>query len=134
MTSREYLGSVAVVLILFQGTILAAAGSPGGDPEWERTVKAAEQEGQVVVYKLGPDAEWHAFQKKFPKIKLTLVSGGGAENLQLIMAERRAGKFLGDVVRLGGGTATTLLKAQALDPIPGALVLPEVKDASKWFE
>jgi iron(III) transport system substrate-binding protein len=133
MVSAKYLGIIAVTFILLQGTVLAAV-SPGGDSEWERTVKAAEQEGQVVVYKLGPDAEWHAFQKKFPKIKLILVSGGGAENLQRIMTERRAGKFLGDVVRLGGGTATTLLKAQALDPMPPSLILPEVKDASKWFE
>jgi ABC-type Fe3+ transport system substrate-binding protein len=50
------------------------------------------------------------------------------------MAERRAGKFVADVVRLGGGTSTSLYKAKALDPLPPALILPEVKDTSKWFE
>ena len=134
MISPKYLGIVAVILILLQGTILGAAVSSGGDPDWERTVKAAEQEGQVVVYKIGQDAEWHAFQKRFPKIKLVLVPGRAAQILPRLMAERRAGKFLADIVRLGGGTSTSLLKAQALDPIGSSFILPEVKDTSKWFE
>jgi iron(III) transport system substrate-binding protein len=126
--------TAVVLLAMLHGTILAAAVSPSGDSDWERTVKAADQEGQVTVYKLGTDAEFHAFQKRFSKIKLNLVTGSGSQNLQRIMAERRAGKFLADVVRLGGGTANTLLKAQALDPINSALIMPEVKDTSKWFE
>ena len=124
---------IALLLCLLYVPALGAESGLGGD-EWERTVKAAEQEGQVAVYKVGPDAEWQAFQKRFPKIKLVLVATNAAQILQRIMAERRAGKFLADVVRLGGGTTTTLLKAQALDPLPGAFVMPEVKDTSKWFE
>jgi ABC-type Fe3+ transport system substrate-binding protein len=104
------------------------------DSEWERTVKAAEQEGQVVVYKISSDSEWHAFQKKYPRIKVNLVQATAAQHLQRLLAERRAGKFLADVVRLGGGTSTSLYKAKALDPIGAAFMLPEVKDASKWFE
>jgi iron(III) transport system substrate-binding protein len=125
------------IVILWIGILHApafAAGADSGSDEWERTVKAAEQEGQVTVYKIGPDGEWNAFQKRFPKIKLVLVSNRASQLLQRIMAERRAGKFLADVVRLGGGTTHTLLKAQALDPLPPAFILPEVKDASKWFE
>jgi len=134
MISPKYLAAVILFLFLLQGTILAGEGSVGGDAGWERTVRAAEQEGQVVVYTIGQEAEWHAFQKRFPKIKLVLVPGRAAQVLQRIMAERRAGKFLADVVRLGGGTATSLLKAQALDPVASSLILPEVKDTSKWFE
>ena len=51
----------------------ATAAEIAWEVEWERTVKAAEQEGQVVVYKIAHDAEWHAFQKKYPKIKVNLV-------------------------------------------------------------
>lgn len=127
------LAATSLLTILLHGTSFAAAVSSAGD-EWERTVKAAEQEGQVTVYKLGTDAEFHAFQKRYPKIKLNLVAGSGSQNLQRIMAERRAGKYLVDVIRLGGGTAMTLLNAKALDPITGALIMPEVKDPSKWFE
>ena len=104
------------------------------ETEWARTVKAAEEEGQVVVYKIAGDAEWHAFQKRFPRIKVKLVPGAASEILKRMMAERRGGKFLADVVRLGGGTSTTLAKAKALEPIASAFILPEVKDPSRWFE
>jgi iron(III) transport system substrate-binding protein len=75
-----------------------------------------------------------ARQKKFPKIKVVLISGAAAQIQQRLMAERRAGKFLADVVRLGGGTTTSLYKARALDPIIPALILRKVSDPSKWFE
>jgi ABC-type Fe3+ transport system substrate-binding protein len=113
---------------------LAVEAPTAWEGEWERTVKAAEQEGQVVVYKIANDSEWHAFQKRFPKIKVVLIPGNAAQILQRLMAERRAGKFLADVVRLGGGTSTSLYKAKALDPISSAFVLPEVSDPTKWFE
>ena len=111
-----------------------AAAESGWGVEWERTVKAAEQEGEVTVYKIAHDAEWQAFQKRFPKIQVNLVPGSAAQIQQRILAERRAGKFLADVVRLGGGTSTSLYKAKALDPIGPALILAEVKDVSKWLD
>jgi len=112
----------------------ATAAESGSETEWERTVKAAEQEGQVIVYKIAHDSEWQAFQKKFPKIKVVLIQGNAAQIQQRLLAERRAGKFLADVVRLGGGTSTSLYKAKALDPIGPALILSEVKDVSKWLD
>jgi iron(III) transport system substrate-binding protein len=112
----------------------ATAAEIAWEVEWERTVKAAEQEGQVTVYKIAHDAEWHAFRKKFPKIQVNLVPGNAAQIQQRILAERRAGQFLADVVRLGGGTSTSLYKAKALDPIGPALILSEVKDVSKWLD
>jgi iron(III) transport system substrate-binding protein len=134
MISVKWLAASLLLLFVFEQAAPAAELGAGADLEWERTVKAAEQEGQLTVYKIGPEGEWHAFQKRFPKIKLTLVPGSAAQILPRIMAERRGGKFLPDIVRLGGGTSTTLLKAQALDPLPAAFILPEVKDTSKWFE
>jgi ABC-type glycerol-3-phosphate transport system substrate-binding protein len=127
------LAALSLFTFLLHGTSFAAAVGSAGD-EWERTVKAAEQEGQVTVYKLATDAEFLAFQKRYPKIKLNLVTGSGSQILQRIMAERRAGKYLADVVRTGGGTAMTMLHAKAFDPIPPALIMPEVKDVSKWFD
>lgn len=121
------------VLLIF-GTSPASAAEVSWESEWERTVKAAEQEGQVVIYKISGDSEWQAFQKKFPKIKVVLVPGGAAQIQQRLLAERRAGKFLADVVRLGGGTMTTLYKAKALDPITPVFILPEIKDTSKWLD
>jgi iron(III) transport system substrate-binding protein len=111
-----------------------AAGEISSEAEWQRTIKAAEEEGEVVVYKLRSDIDWHPFQQKFPKIKLVLAPAPAAQVLQRIMAERRAEKYLADVVMVGGGTSTSLVKAKALDPIASAFVLPEVKDQALWFE
>jgi iron(III) transport system substrate-binding protein len=124
---------IVLMLHLFLRSQATAAES-GSETEWERTVKAAEQEGQVIVYKIAHDSEWQAFQKKFPKIKVVLIQGNAAQIQQRLLAERRAGKFLADVVRLGGGTSTSLYKAKALDPIGPALILSEVKDVSKWLD
>ncbi len=112
----------------------AIAADTSWDAEWARTVKAAEQEGQVVIYKISGDTEWLAFQQKYPKIKVVLVPGNAAQIQQRILAERRAGKYLADMVRLGGGTTTVLFKAKALDPIAPTFILPEVKDTSKWLD
>lgn len=125
--------SLFAVLIIFPaGNGVTAEVS--WETEWERTVKAAEQEGQVVVYKISGDTEWHAFQKRYPKIKVVLVPGSAAQIQQRLLAERRAGKYLADVVRLGGGTTTALFKAKALDPLNSTLILPEIKDAAKWLD
>ncbi|HEX2226640.1 MAG TPA: ABC transporter substrate-binding protein, partial [Candidatus Binatia bacterium] len=50
-------------------------------------------------------------------------------------AERRAGKFLADVVSAGGVTTYQQLHvAKVFDPIKPALLLPEITDTSKWYE
>jgi iron(III) transport system substrate-binding protein len=132
---RELIQYLAILLVLAGSERgLGAEAVSGSEQDWERAVKAAEQEEQVVVYKIAHDSEWQAFQKKFPKIKVVLIQGNAAQIQQRLLAERRAGKFLADVVRLGGGTSTSLYKAKALDPIHPALMLAEVKDVSKWFD
>ncbi len=122
------------LLPLLGGAAQGGEATVSSSAEWERLIKAAEQEGQVNIYAISQEDEWQAFQRRFPKIKVVLVHGNASQTLQRIMAERRAGKFVADVVRLGGGTSTSLYQAKALDPLPPALVLPEVKDPSKWFE
>jgi iron(III) transport system substrate-binding protein len=105
--------------------------------EWENTVKAAEQEGQLVIYALSEIGDVFAkggFQKKFPKIKLSIAGARGGEHVSRIMAERRAGKFLADVADLGNTSPYTLYQSKVLDPIVSAFVLPEVKDPAKWWQ
>ncbi|MGH7830458.1 MAG: ABC transporter substrate-binding protein [Candidatus Binatia bacterium] len=126
-----------VGLLLFLGNpsrIFAADPALAWETEWERTVRAAEQEGQLVYYKLRTGVEYEAFQKKYPKIKVMAESGRASQLLQRITAERRAGKYLADVIRVGGGSFGTLVNAKIVDPIAPALILPEVIDPSKWFE
>jgi len=115
----------------------AAEVKPSWQEEWERTVKAAEQEGQVVLYSLSETGDAIAntgFQKKFSKIKISVVTARGGEHVSRIMAERRAGKFLADLGNLGNTSPYTLYQNKSLDPIASAFILPEVKDESKWWE
>jgi hypothetical protein len=51
----------------------AAESKPAWQTEWERTVKAAEEEGQLTVYIAGYGAliDSGVFQKAYPKIKVT---------------------------------------------------------------
>jgi iron(III) transport system substrate-binding protein len=102
--------------------------------EWERIVKAAEQEGELSFYTLGEYGFLPEFEKKFPRIKVNVVSGRGNDLLSRIMTERRAGKYLADVARIGNTSPYSLYQAKALQPITSALVLPEVRDESKWWQ
>lgn len=114
-----------------------AGEAPNWQVEWNRTVRAAEQEGQVSVSIGGYGAivESGAFQKAYPKIKINYITGAGTDLSARYIAERRAGKYLLDVYN-GGGVSLyrVLYLGKALDPIRPALVLPEVADAAKWFE
>jgi iron(III) transport system substrate-binding protein len=115
----------------------SAESPPAWQAEWERTVKAAEAEGQLTVYISGysPIIEAGVFQKAFPKIKVTIVPGTGSQLAPRIVAERRGEKFLADVYN-GGGTSLyqVLYSGKMLEPIRPALMLPEVTDTSKWWE
>src|SRR4029077_7633047 len=63
-----------------------------------------------------------------------LLSGTGAQIVTRIMAERRSGKYLADVVGLGSSNYRILhLQAKCLEPIQPALMLPEVVDPSLWY-
>jgi iron(III) transport system substrate-binding protein len=124
--------AIAILHAAFAGEIRA----PWQD-EWDKTVKAGEQEGQVVLYSLSEIGDAIAntgFQKKFPKIKISVVTARGGEHVSRIMAERRAGKFLADLGNLGNTSPYTLYQSKALDPVASAFIVPEVKDESKWWQ
>jgi ABC-type Fe3+ transport system substrate-binding protein len=107
--------------------------------EWEKTVAAAEKEGQVTpyIFDQGPVTVEvvQAFERAFPKIKVNQLRGRGSDLGPRIVAERRAGKYLADLFTGGKGTAhATLYIGQVLTPIKPLLLLPEVVDESKWWQ
>ena len=123
--------------LLIRHAVLAGEVRASWQDEWDRTVKAAEQEGQVVLYSLSEIGDAIAntsFHKKFPKIKISVVTARGGEHVSRLMAERRAGKFLADLGNLGNTSPYTLYQSKTLDPIASAFILPEVKDESKWWQ
>ena len=106
----------------------------GWKEEWEKTLEAAKQEGQITIYAFGGGTllpiEAGVFQKRFPEIKVVTIAGNPVPR---ILTERRAGKYLADVAVGGATTPWTLYKAKALDSIKDAMILPEVRDESKWW-
>ncbi|MBM4261400.1 MAG: extracellular solute-binding protein [Deltaproteobacteria bacterium] len=103
--------------------------------DWEQAKQAAAKEGEVVLY--GPHLPffgkiWEQFQKAYPGIKITSEPGRGSDHLKRVLAERRAGIYKVDLV-MGGGNVLHGFPANALDPIPPVLLLPEVTRESAWF-
>ena len=116
---------------------IAAESRPAWQVEWEKTVKAAEDEGALVIYmtQAFEPVFRETFQKKYPKIKVTLVTGRGPDLSQRVMSERRGGKYITDLYVSGNITPLTVFhRAKILDPIKPLLLLPEVLDMSAWYE
>ena len=128
---------VMIILPTVQTSVYGADPKSAWQAEWDRTVRAAEQEGQVVVSIGGYGAiiDSGVFQKTYPKIKVTSITGAGTDLTTRITAERRAGKYLLDVYNGGGNSLFQVLYVgKMLDPIKPALILPEVLDTTKWWE
>lgn len=103
--------------------------------QWENTVELAKKEGEIQVY--GPHDPiylpiWGKFQSVYPQIKFKFVPGRGADLAQRISAERRAEKYLVDLL-MGGPTISVSLPPGTFAPIQPLVILPEVKDESAWW-
>lgn len=105
--------------------------------EWEKSLAAAEKEGEVTIYgqaRRGVAKAIESFSSTYPRIKLNFTGGSGSDLAKKIMAEKRAGKHLVDIAVGGGGTMVLVyFKAGILEPIPPVLILPEVRDESYWW-
>src|SRR5437016_2727911 len=116
---------------------IAADSRPAWQAEWEKTVKAAEEEGALVIYmtQAFEPVFRDTFQKKFPKIKVTMATGRGPELSQRVMSERRAEKFAVDLYISGNISPLTVFhRAKILEPVKPLLLLPEVLDTAAWYE
>ena len=128
-----FVSSIAIV------TDAVFAAESSAQAEWERTVAAAKKEGKLSLYLYQGDGELESvaqtFQKKYPEVAVTTVTGRGNLLGPRILTERRAGKYLADVY-IGGPTTpyTVFYPAKILEPIRNALILSEVVDESKWWE
>ncbi len=126
--------AIGLMFSFCPGPAASADDKKGWPAAWERMRAAAEKEGEVAFYTLGDYSYVKEFEKQFPKVKVKLVPGRGNELLSRIMAERRAGKYLADVARIGNTSPYSLYRAKALQPIASAFILPEVKDETKWWQ
>jgi ABC-type Fe3+ transport system substrate-binding protein len=114
----------------------AAESKSSWETDWRRTIEAAKKEGQLTIsHTRGPfDLVFADFSKRHPGIKVVSISGRGGDLISRIMAERRAEKYMTDLYLGSSGTPMDILyPAKALEPIRTFMILPEVKDQSKWF-
>jgi iron(III) transport system substrate-binding protein len=129
-----FICALSVCVVTFADSVGAQA---GWKEDWEKTLRGAEAEGQLTLYGCcyEYDRILERFKKQYPKIKVTTVLGAGGQLGARVLAERRGEKYLPDVFSAGANTIHDVLyKAQALEPIKSTLTLPEVVEASKWYE
>jgi len=133
---------IVVALVILQLQLcprleLEAAEKTAGQLDWDKTLQAAKQEAQIVIYAaMGPyhPQIFTEFQKDYPEIKATIIHGNSSRISPRLLAERRAGKYLADVY-LGGPTSLySFYQNKLFDPLAPLLVLPEVIDTSLWWE
>lgn len=108
----------------------------GTEQQWQQTVDDAKKEGRVTVYTaLGPDVRLlvaKSFAKKFG-FEPEFVLGMGAETVEKVLAEQRAGLHIADVFIQGAGSLLSYFKPNGLlRPIEPALILPEVVQPGAW--
>ena len=133
---RKLARACGLFLWLWLSTAHAAESKSGWESEWSRTLAAAKKEGQLTIsHTRGPfDQVFADFSKRHPGIKIVSIAGRGGDLIARIMAERRAEKYVTDIYLGSSGTPMDVLHpAKALEPVPNFMILPEVKDQSKWF-
>src|SRR4029078_344245 len=78
--ARSFVISIGLLVLIVRPNV-AAQVNTSRQQEWEQTVRAAEKEGQVTVSIGGYGAiiDSGVFQKAFPKIKITSITGAGTD-------------------------------------------------------
>ena len=132
----ENLKWFAVAVVVFTAAVVSAGDAPRWKEDWQKTIEAAKKEGQLSLY--GGQEITHpdilaAFNKEFPFIKVVSTAGRAADLMARIVAERRADKYVADLMASGPNGPRMLYLAKVLDPIAPALILPEVADVSRWY-
>ncbi len=112
------------------------AAPTGFEAEWEALIKAAQDEGRLVMAGGGSSVDvrqyYEAFSEKFG-IKTVVSGGNGTAQANRILAEQAAGRYEVDLVHAGNTTIKSRLGPRALQPIETWLFHPEVVDQSLWY-
>ena len=105
--------------------------------EWEKVVEAGRKEGKVVA-SIPPSAELRKLMElTFPKrygIRVEFVPARGGAIIRRMVDEAKAGVQYFDL-HIGGteSVITGLLPENVLEPVEPFFILPEVKDAKRWW-
>ena len=138
VSQKHSLRFVASIVATFTAFLIPSVSLAQTDwkKQWDATVEAGRKEGEVVIY--GPHNPayqqiWAIFQKSYPEVKFNFVPGKGSDHAQRIVAERRAGKYLADLI-MGGSSTYAAFAPGTLEPLKPLLILPDVNDSNNWFD
>lgn len=133
---RDIAVSLFVALAFVSTSIATTLAADDWKARWDKIVAAAEKEGEINVS--GPSGKlWRdelmAFQKAYPKIRLTVTPFASRDFWPRVLKEREVGKHLWDI-RVGGADTQvyTLSDNGGLANLREMLILPEVADESVW--
>jgi iron(III) transport system substrate-binding protein len=128
-----------LALLAFAALSPATATAQSGDwhAVWDRTVAAANQEGQLVI-SAPSGTTWReqllTFQQAYPAIKLSITASASRDYWPRILKERDAKLSLWDF-RIGGPDNLSYnVKAMGyIAHVRDMLILPELLDDSIWY-
>lgn len=110
----------------------------GWQVRWDKTLQGAKKEGKVAVYGAATgqirDALIQGFYNKYG-IPVEYMAAKGPEIATRILAERKAGLYIPDVI-IGAGTPSlnVLKPAGVFSPMEPVLILPEILEVGNWWE
>ena len=114
-------------------------GPPAWQVEWDETLAAAREEGEVVIAMGGSASRnfgprFEAFEAEMG-ITVIAATGRGSQQVEKIRAEREAGVFSTDVWMTGITSTKNVNKTGALkDNFTDHIILPDIADPNNWFE
>lgn len=133
---RAAMSAVAVLYVLI-GLHGTATAQPAWQVEWEQVKLAAKKEGTLVV-NIPPNAALRrtleaVFKAQFG-IDLELVLGRGGLVARRIGDEYQAGvRHIDIILTTVDNLMDRLLPMDAVDPLEPTWILPEIKDAKRWW-
>jgi ABC-type Fe3+ transport system substrate-binding protein len=131
--------NAGLFLILAVTALCAPAAAQPSDwkKDWDQTIAAARQEGQLVI-SAPSGTTWReqlmTFQQAYPAIKLSITASASRDFWPRVVKEREAKLSLWDF-RVGGpDNLSYSVKAMgAIAPARDMLILPEVVDNDIWY-
>jgi ABC-type Fe3+ transport system substrate-binding protein len=133
---RQRVRFLSAPLCLYGLLFASIASAQDWKAEWDRTVAAAEKEGEIVLQsqpnQAARDFILREFPKAYPKIKVSLSVVPEAQFGARVRTERQADKYLWDLAVSGTSGGFNLAKDNILDPLRDEFILPEVKDEAAW--
>ncbi|HLY65811.1 MAG TPA: extracellular solute-binding protein, partial [Chloroflexota bacterium] len=111
----------------------SSAAAPAG---WDDLVRAAKQEGKLVLYANAGAPMRTLFAARFQElygIQVEVVGGLPTDLVPKVLSERAANQYTYDVWYNTASTILSqLLPAGGVDPVRSALILPELSDPQTW--